>query len=74
MARVMQLYGLSANDALKLSDAHVQLMVEHAEQQAASLLQGSAALQQKLAPMKRTVRAMLDDEGGDGSVGAPPSL
>jgi hypothetical protein len=74
MSRVMQLYGMSANEVLKLSDSQVQLMMEHAEQQAMSLLQGSGALQQKLAPMKRTMRSLLDEDGGDGSVGSPPSL
>jgi hypothetical protein len=73
MARLMQMYGMSANEALSYSDPQVQLMVEHAEQQAASLLQGSPALQQKLAPMRRTMRAVVAS-AGDGSDEPPPTL
>ena len=87
----MQLYGLSANEALKLTDAQVNTMLEHADNVAASLVTNNAsfqaALTQRLAPVKRIVRASLDTDAsadtttasttvssGGGPVGPPPSF
>ncbi len=89
MCKAMQLYGLSANEALKLSDSQVTTMLEHAETVASSLLAGNPtfqqALGQRLAPVKRAVRAAAEegfssggtDSGsgtGGGPVGPPPSF
>ena len=71
MCKVMQLYGMAANEALKLSDSQVTMMLEHAEVTANSLLgansQFQQALGQKLAPVKRVVRAMADEAPSTGS-------
>jgi hypothetical protein len=73
MSKVAQIYGLSVNEALKLSDAHVQLMIEHAETTATDLLASNAgfkqALSQKLAGVKRAVRNEIGtSSGGDDSI------
>jgi hypothetical protein len=69
MSKVAQIYGMSVNEALKLSDAHVQLMIEHAETTANELLQANAgfkqALGQRLANVKRAVRNEIGASGGD---------
>ncbi len=68
MSKVSQLYGLSINEAMKLSDSQVMFMLENAQLTAERLLQGNAAfkqaLGQRLAPVKRAVRE---------DIGAPDS-
>jgi len=88
MCKVMQLYGLTPDEALKLTDSQINLMLEQADNVAASLLSNNPtfkqALNQRLAPVKRAVRAVLEDGaptqtpsgssgGSGGPVGPPPS-
>lgn len=70
MSKVAQIYGLTVNEAIKLSDAQVQLMMEVAEKSAVELLQNNAAfkqaLNQKVAGVKRAVKAELGGGTGQG--------
>jgi hypothetical protein len=88
MSKVMQIYGLTVHEALQLSNGQVQLMLEHAATTAAALVKTNNEFQQslgdRLAPMKRAVRAALDDGLSFGTssttadegtpIGRPPSL
>ncbi|MGH7551547.1 MAG: hypothetical protein ACREMQ_00790 [Longimicrobiales bacterium] len=63
MSKLAQIYGLTVNEALKLNEGQVQLMMEHAEKAANELLAGNAAfknaLSQRVAGVKRAVRAEI---------------
>lgn len=69
MSKLAQIYGLTVNEALKLTDGQVNLMMEQAEKAATDLLANNAAfknaLSQRVAGVKRAVRSEL------GGVGAP---
>ena len=64
MCKVMQLYGMTANEALRLSDSQVTLMLDHAQNVAEDMVRSDpgfqTALGQRLAPVKRAVRAEID--------------
>ena len=62
MSKVMQVYGLTVNEALKLSNGQVDLMIEQAEAAMGELLRGDvlrSVLQEKIAPVRRAVRTEL---------------
>jgi len=71
MSKVAQLYGMSVNEAMKLSTSQVQFMLEHAQTTAQGLLANNAAFKQalgvKLAPVTRAVRDQIGaaDTPGD---------
>jgi hypothetical protein len=60
MSKVLQVYGMTVNEALRLSDGHVAFMLEHADEAARAIVAEDAGFQQaladKLAPIKRAVR------------------
>jgi len=76
MSLVAHLYGMSINEAMKLSDSQVSFMLDHAQfslVSAALTNQGFRAdLQSRLGPAARAVRKEIGSEGGDsGGIGDP---
>jgi len=71
---MMQLYGMSASEVVRLSDTQIQDLVQHAENVAKELVQSNPPLQQavtqKLAAVRRAVRSAADDSS-DGTLGGP---
>ena len=82
MCRVAQLYGMSVNEALRLTDSQVNFMLEQADLTAKQMLANNPSFQQalanNLAATRRAVRAQLDGSAGDsgstdgGAIGPPP--
>jgi hypothetical protein len=70
VSKLAQIYGMTVNEAMRLTEAQVQLMNEHAEKMATELLANNAsfkqALSQKVAGVKRAVRAELGGGAGQG--------
>lgn len=66
MSKVMQVYGMSIDEALRLSEAQVDFMLESLEAAATELLKNDTeflkSLSEKVAPVSRAVREEL--EGG----------
>lgn len=66
MSKVMQMYGLTANEAMKLNPSQVNFLLENAQTTAESMLQNNTAftqaLKQKLAPVTRAVRSEIGTE------------
>jgi len=83
MSLVAQLYGISAYEAMKLSQLAVNFMMESAEvailHQAVSSNEMKALVRARLEPTLREVRAARDARadmvgagGAGGAIGAPP--
>lgn len=77
MSLVAQLYGLSVNEAMKLSDKQTAFMLDHAQftlmSSALTNQNFRADLQQRLSPTTRAVRSEIgsSSEGGGGGIGEP---
>jgi hypothetical protein len=73
MSKLMQVYGISIDEALRLSEAQVSVMQEHLDAAATELLKNDTEFQktisEKLAPMRRAVRVELS---GGWEFEAPP--
>jgi uncharacterized membrane protein len=74
MSRLMSIYGLTANEALQLTDSQVAFMLDHATVTAEKLLANNSsfkqALGQSLSPVARAVRSEVDSGSGGGGGGS----